>query len=54
MNWHSAADFFHMDGYGFFVWGSYGSALLWMLIEVGLARRRHSQALLQLSEKDVA
>ncbi|WP_271008922.1 heme exporter protein CcmD [Paucibacter sp. B51] len=54
MNWHSAADFFHMDGYGFFVWGSYGSALLWMLVEVGLARRRHARALHEVDVEDGA
>lgn len=54
MNWHSAADFFHMDGYGFFVWGSYGSALLWMLVEVGLTRRRHARALHEVDLEDEA
>ena len=25
VNWASAADFWAMGGYGFYVWGSYGS-----------------------------
>ncbi|MCE2917354.1 MAG: heme exporter protein CcmD [Rubrivivax sp.] len=45
--WSSAAEFFHMSGYGFYVWGSYGVALVVMLAEPLLARRRHQQALLQ-------
>ena len=30
MNW---ADFFAMNGYGFYVWGSYGVALLVFVVE---------------------
>ncbi len=45
MIWHSAADFFAMGGYGLYVWGSYGVALLLMLAEPLLARRRRHQAL---------
>jgi heme exporter protein D len=44
--WANAAEFFHMGGYWFFVWGSYSVALLLMLAEPLLARRRHRQALL--------
>lgn len=45
MQWKSAADFFAMGGYGWFVWCSYGVALALMLAEPVLARRRHRQAL---------
>lgn len=45
MNWTSAAEFFHMGGYGPYVWPSYGVALLLMVAEPLLARRRHAQAL---------
>jgi len=45
MNWHSASDFFAMGGYGLYVWGSYGAALLLMVAEPLLARRRHREAL---------
>ena len=45
MNWNSAADFFHMGGYGLYVWGSYAVAAALMLAEPLLARQRHRQAL---------
>lgn len=45
MNWGSAQEFFHMGGYGFYVWGSYAVALLFMLGEPVLTRLRHKQAL---------
>jgi heme exporter protein D len=45
MQWNSAADFFHMGGYGLYVWGSYGLALVLMSIEPVLARKRHERAL---------
>ena len=45
MNWNSASDFFHMGGYGLYVWGSYGLTTAWMLLEPWLARRRHAAAL---------
>ncbi len=37
MNW---AEFFHMGGYAFFVWGSYGVTALLMVLEVVLLARR--------------
>lgn len=45
MNWNSAAEFFHMGGYGFFVWTSYAVCAVCMLAEPLLARARHQQAL---------
>lgn len=45
MNWGSVSNFLDMGGYGLYVWGSYGLALLLMLGEPWLARRRHRQAL---------
>ena len=44
MNWHSAAEFFAMGGYGLYVWGSYGVAALLMAVEPVLAARRLAQA----------
>ena len=45
MIWNSAADFFAMGGYGFYVWGSFGMALVVMLAEVSqLAARRKALA----------
>ena len=45
MNWVSADAFFAMGGYGLYVWGSYGLALVLMLFEPLLAARRRRQAL---------
>lgn len=45
MIWGSAQEFFHMGGYGFYVWGSYAVTLGVMLVEPLLARHRHRQAL---------
>ncbi|HEX9181795.1 MAG TPA: heme exporter protein CcmD [Burkholderiales bacterium] len=40
MNWGSWSQFWHMGGYGFYVWGSYGLAALAIALEVwALARR---------------
>lgn len=45
MNWNSAAEFFAMGGYGLYVWGSYGVAAAFMLVEPVLAVRRRRRAL---------
>ena len=45
MNW---AEFFAMNGYAFYVWGSYGVALLVFLVEVMLVRNRRKKALRNL------
>jgi heme exporter protein D len=45
MNWGSAQAFWHMGGYGLYVWGSFGVALVLMVAEPWLAARRHAQAL---------
>ena len=37
--------FFHMGGYGFYVWGSYGLLALAILIELVALRRRRKDAL---------
>ncbi len=44
----SAADFFAMNGYGFYVWGSYGVALLVFVVEILMVRHRRQLALRQL------
>ncbi len=44
MNWGSPEAFFHMGGYGLFVWGSYGLTAILMLIEPVLAARRYHAA----------
>jgi heme exporter protein D len=45
MNW---ADFFAMNGYAFYVWGSYGMALLVFIIEIILIRHKRKITLQQL------
>jgi heme exporter protein D len=45
MNW---SEFFAMKGYAFYVWGSYGIALLFLIIEILLVRHGRKIALQQL------
>ncbi len=40
MNWGSVAAFVDMGGYGLFVWGSYGVALLCIVIELIALKQR--------------
>lgn len=51
MNW---AEFFAMKGYGLYVWGSYGAALLVLVIEIILVRHKRKLTLQQLRLKFVA
>jgi len=39
----NASEFFAMGGYGLYVWGSYGIALVILVANIWLARRRHQQ-----------
>ena len=43
MIWNSAADFWAMGGYGFYVWGSFGVTALLMALEVGWVRHSASK-----------
>jgi heme exporter protein D len=45
MIWNSVSDFAAMGGYGLYVWGSYGVALLLMIVEPVLAARRRRRAM---------
>ena len=45
MNWASAADFFAMGGYGFYVWGSYLATAACLAGEVLFLRARRREAL---------
>ncbi len=45
MNWGSFSAFIDMGGAGLYVWGSYGAAVVLMLLEPILAARRHRRAL---------
>jgi heme exporter protein D len=44
MNWGSAEAFFHMGGYGLYVWGSYAVTALILVVEPWLAARRKRRA----------
>ena len=44
MNWGSAADFWAMGGYGFYVWGSYAAVVAVIAVEIGLLRARRRRA----------
>ncbi len=44
MQWKSLSDFIAMDGYGLYIWGSYGVTLAFMLAEPLLVARRRRQA----------
>lgn len=44
MNWASWQDFFHMGGYGLYVWGSYSVTLVLLLAEVVSLRKRQKLA----------
>ncbi len=48
MNWGSAAEFFAMGGHALYVWGSFGACAALMIVEPILARRRRSNALIEL------
>lgn len=45
MNW---MEFFAMKGYAWYIWGSYGVALLLFMVEIILVRYRRKNALRQL------
>ena len=48
MHWSSMSEFFAMKGYAFYVWGSYGVALLVFIIEILLVRHKRKITLRQL------
>ena len=45
MNWASAADFFAMGGYGFYIWGSFLVTFACIAGEVLFLRARRKEAL---------
>jgi heme exporter protein D len=45
MNWASAAEFFAMGGYAFYVWGSFLAAVVCVAAELLFLRARRAQAL---------
>jgi len=48
VNWASAADFWAMGGYGFYVWGSYATVLAVVVIEIVLLRVRRRRAISEI------
>jgi len=54
MIWDSAADFFAMGGYGFYVWGSYAVAAACLAAEPVLAALRHRAARRALADPGVS
>ncbi|WP_323122926.1 heme exporter protein CcmD [Burkholderia alba] len=46
MNWHGAAEFLAMGGYGLYVWGAYAVTASTMLLELWTATHRQRRALL--------
>lgn len=44
----SMGEFFAMNGYAFYVWGSYGVTLLVFVVEILLVRNRRSNVLREL------
>lgn len=50
MQWNSVQDFFHMGGYGLYVWGSFGLTAAVVVVEVALVRMRRQQVLQDLRD----
>lgn len=48
MIWSDPTDFFAMGGYGVYVWGSVGAAIIAVQVECLALRQRRKTALLQL------
>jgi heme exporter protein D len=44
MNWGSLGEFLAMGGAGFFVWMSYGTCAVMLLVEVWSVRQRRARA----------
>jgi heme exporter protein D len=53
MMWGSVGEFIDMGGYGPYVWGSYGLALLLMVGEPLLAARRRRRALREAAQAEL-
>ena len=46
MIWHSMSDFWHMGGYGLYVWGSLGVCAVALVVEQVLLKQR-TQAIIR-------
>ncbi len=59
MQWHSVSEFFHMGGYAFYVWGSFGATALVVALEIWQVRARRREIMRNLlaqpeSQTDIA
>ncbi len=43
------SEFFHAGGYGFYIWGSYGAAILLMVGELTIIKQQYRTILKRLS-----
>lgn len=43
MHWNSLSEFLAMGGYGGYVWASFGSTALCVIVEVWMLRQRQSR-----------
>jgi heme exporter protein D len=50
MHWNSFQDFWHMGGYGFYVWTSYGLTAVVVAVEIVQTRMRRKRVLQQLRD----
>jgi heme exporter protein D len=50
MNWGSWANFWHMGGYGLYVWGSYSVTLICIVAEIVLLAQRKRTLRRQLTQ----
>ena len=46
------SEFFHMGGYGAYVWGAYGLSTVILVLNLFIARRRSQQVWKQLSREN--
>ena len=51
VNWASAADFWAMGGYGFYVWGSYVTVVIVLGSELALLKARRKRALTEVKQE---
>ena len=51
MQWNSVSDFFHMGGYAFYVWGSFGVTAVALIVEMWLIRRQRLQTVQMLKNE---
>jgi heme exporter protein D len=54
MNWQSGADFWHMGGYGLYVWGSMAVVVVLMVAEVWQVRSARAQLWAELKAQQAA